>query len=223
MGKCCICGHGVSHDFESISIGLLKKKDLPICDKCSMHLKIITDKQMTECEYEKSKKYFDDNKENMTERVQKHINSFIKQQIKVGSESKVKKTRGKIYFVDKLLLGVESQTSYGKYKFSVPIQIPQYCTCCMSETKTTEFITARCTSSAGMRKTIRKLKLKFPLCKECKTKRHRPSVKITSFTVDFGTFGMMFTNEEYAKLFAKLNNTKYSEFEDDGFISAMRF
>ena len=96
----------------------------------------------------------------------------------------------------------------------------------MRETDQGEKISARAIErnrGFGFRRWItRSLKLYFPLCPTCAAERKRPSAKITAFTVGYSTFGRLFTNEEYAKLFAQANSTTYSEFEDDGRTSAMR-
>lgn len=221
MPRCCICGTSVSTDCESINIGFIKKKAYPVCDKCGLHLKHLSDKNLTEQNYIDSRQYFEKYSENI-------INDGVKKYIKTCEEKRIKeqnkkprKSRGTVYYVDKLPLGAFNEM-YGRHNYKVPIIIPQKCTCCLKETTASEVVTAKCTEyGPGNVKKTRNMQLEFPVCNECRDNRTRPSVKITSFTIDFASFGLMFTSEEYVKEFCDKNQKTYSSFEDDGFISNM--
>ena len=220
MSKCYFCGNSVPNDCEKIQIGKLIKKDKEICDICSGNIKCIINSNSTENDYRKSTEYFCalfKKEENV--QGEKYIN-ILHRKRSTKQNNKFTKNHGTIYYVDKLPLGRFSDLSRYSEQ-TVNINIPKLCTCCTGNANSKEIITAKDTEQIGTVKKIRKLSLEFPICEKCLTLRKRKSVKITSFSLNFNTYGLMFTNEEYAKLFAKLNNVKYSEFEDMGLISAM--
>ena len=77
MARCCICGTSVSTDCESINIGFIKKKAYPVCDKCGLHLKHLSDKNLTEQNYIDSRQYFEKYSETITnDGVKKYIKTL---------------------------------------------------------------------------------------------------------------------------------------------------
>ena len=221
MEKCCVCGMNAPHDSERIGVGVLKKKYLPMCEKCAGQLKILETAGLNAREYAEANRYFEENKpKNSSGGIGLHIKLCnLKRNIK-GKIARGKVSRGKVYYVDKMPIS-KFDNFPGKHIHGVDINIPKRCTNCMKETDKTETTYARAAVRDGNRKNVRTLEIEFPICDECRFSRERPSVKIAALTVGFASYGLMFTNEEYAKLFCEMNNKTYSVFEDDGLISAM--
>ena len=134
-----------------------------------------------------------------------------------GQKKKPKQTRGTIYYFDK----IPCPTIYASHTFYIPINMPPFCSCWMKETSETKRISAIVAQSIGSRRYIKKMMIKLPFCKECRSLHKKPGAKITALTMDFNECGLMFTNKNYADAFSKANNMTYSDFEDTGRISAM--
>ena len=205
MAVCWFCKKNVGEDFESVTTGI-KKTDKPICTTCAGHLKNIINRTG----YDESLQYFKTYNDKMDNDAKKYINRIVvKKDVNI-------KSHGKMYYVDKLPVG---SAHYGKS--IVPVVFPKLCNCCVGETVNTEHIYAKDVEYIGNTKKIRKMHLEVPLCNHCSSTRKRPSVKITSYSIAFNTFGLLFTNKQYAELFAKMNNTSVSELEDQGSFSSM--
>lgn len=205
MSVCWFCKKNVGEDFESVTIGI-KKTNKPICITCSRYLKNIINRTG----YDEALQYFRTYNDKMDIDAIKYINNLV-----TKKETNIKSYR-KMYYVDKLPIG---SSHYGKS--IVPVVFPKQCNCCMTETENTEHIYAKDVEYIGNTKRIRKMHLEVPLCNQCSSTRKRPSVKITSYSIAFNTFGLLFTNKQYAELFAKINNKSVSEIEDQGKFSSM--
>jgi len=205
MAVCWFCKKNVGEDFESITTGI-KKIEKPICTTCSSHLKNIINREG----YDEALQYFKAYNDKMDNNARKYINNLA------TKKEKNIKSHGKMYYVDKLPVG---SSKYGKS--IVPVVFPKQCNCCMAETANTEILYAKDVEYIGNIKRIRKMHLEVPLCNRCSSTRKRPSVKITSYSIAFNTFGLLFTNKQYAELFAKINNKSVSELEDQGQFSSM--
>lgn len=217
MARCYICGLSVSSDAEYISFGFLKRKTAPICDKCGYNLKIIVNVKETEAKHNLSQQYFEKSVRNKP--AKKYIDGCVKKRI-AKQNKRQRPSRGTIYFVDKLSLS-GYMTKSGSLVPSGTVQIPQNCTNCMCETTRKEWLWEKDERREGNYIYTKSMEIELPLCKNCATNRKRRSAKITAFSVDFNSFGLLFTNKEYAELFSSLNNVTLTQFEDNGFFSAM--
>lgn len=217
MARCYICGVSVSNDAEYISFGFLKRKTEPICDKCGHNLKIIVDTKETETKHNLAQQYFEKSACHKT--AKKYIESCVKRRI-AKQNKKQRPSRGTIYFVDRLLLS-GYVTKNGSFVPSGAIKIPQNCTNCMCETTEKELLRKTDKKREGNYIYTKSMEIGMPLCPTCSKSRKRRSACIAAFSVDFNSFGILFTNKEYAELFSSLNNATLTQFEDNGFFSAM--